>query len=338
MVAYVMCEKTAVAVPFYRQEDFWRQLGAPIARETAANWCIQCTFRYFLPVYGRLHIYLVKRDLLHADETFCQVLRELGKDASSHSYMWIYTTGNDDLPPIILYDYQPGRQGEYARGFLDGFSGYLHCDGYTGYNSVENVILVCCLAHCRRKFFEAIPQQRRRKMKLLDVDSPEKIPEDEADPERARNTQKLPAEIGLAYCNKLFYIERTLKGLDPEERKAKRLEREVPVWDSFWEWLGTVNPVGGSKLEKAVKYAFNHRERLTNYLLDGRCEISNNKAERCAKAYGIGRKNFLFHTSVDGAKSSAILYSLIETAKANGLNVFQYLYTLLFVYACPRGG
>ena len=243
--------------------------------------------------------------------------------------MWIYTTGNDDLPPIILYDYQPGRGQEYPNSFLSGFKGYLQTDGYAGYHGLENVIHMGCWAHARRKFVEAqqsMPKGQRS------------VTEDEADPERARNTQKLPAEIGLAYCNKLFYIERTLKGLDPEERKAKRLEREVPVWDSFWEWLGTVNPVGGSKLEKAVKYAFNHRERLTNYLLDGRCEISNNKAERCAKAYGIGRKNFLFHTSVDGAKSSAILYSLIETAKANGLNVFQYLYTLLFVYACPRGG
>ena len=329
IVAYVICQKYMDAVPFYRQEMSWLQLGAPLARETMANWCIRCALKYFQPVYERLHAHMLQRDILHADETVCQVLREEGKAATSNSYMWIFTTGNDGLPSITLYEYQPGRQGEHAKNFLEGFSGLLECDGYTGYNCVENVILVCCLAHCRRKFFEAVPAAARRRMKLLDINSEEGIARETADPEEAKAENKTPAEIGLNYCNRLFYIERRLKNLEPEERKAKRLEEEVPIWDSFWAWLESINPVGGSALEKAVNYAANHRELLGNYLLDGRCEISNNRAERCAKAYGTGRKNFLFHTSVDGARSSAILYSLVETAKANRLNVFQYLYVLL---------
>lgn len=329
MVAYVMYQKFMNAVPFYRQEMDWLQMGTPLARETTANWCIKCALEYFQPVYDLLHKYLLKREILHADETVCQVLHEKGKTAVSNSYMWIYLTGNDGLASIILYEYQPGRQGEYAKNFLEGFSGLLECDGYTGYNQVENVILVCCLAHCRRYFFEAIPAVRRKKVKLLDINSPEEIQEETADPEKAKKQKKIPAEIGLSYCNQLFRIERTLKAMDAKERKAKRLELENPVWDAFWTWLETLNPVGGSKLEKAVNYANNHRELLGNYLLDGRCEISNNRAERRAKSYGIGRKNFLFHNSVNGAKSSAIIYSLVETAKANNLNVFQYLYTLL---------
>lgn len=329
MVAYVMYQKFMNAVPFYRQEMDWLQMGTPLARETTANWCIKCALEYFQPVYDLLHKYLLKREILHADETVCQVLHEKGKTAVSNSYMWIYLTGNDGLASIILYEYQPGRQGEYAKNFLEGFSGLLECDGYTGYNQVENVILVCCLAHCRRYFFEAIPAARRKKVKLLDINSPEEIQEETADPEKAKKQKKIPAEIGLSYCNQLFRIERTLKAMDAKERKAKRLELENPVWDDFWTWLETLNPVGGSKLEKAVNYANNHRELLGNYLLDGRCEISNNRAERRAKSYGIGRKNFLFHNSVNGAKSSAIIYSLVETAKANNLNVFQYLYTLL---------
>ena len=329
MAAFVMYQKFLNSVPFYRQEMDWLQMGAPLARETTSNWCIKCALTYFEPVYDRLHEYLVKRDLLHADETVCQVLHEEGRTATSTSYMWIYLTGNDGLPPIILYDYQPGRAGNYAKNFLEGFSGLLECDGYTGYNSVENVILVCCLAHCRRYFFEAVPAARRKKIKLLDINSPEEIPEDAADPEKAKEDKKIPAEIGLCYCNKLFRIERTLKAMSPEERKNKRLELEVPVWDSFWSWLATVEPLGGSLLEKAVNYAANHKELLGNYLLDGRCEISNNRAERCAKSYATGRKNFLFHDTVNGARSSAIIYSLVETAKANNLNVFQYLYTLL---------
>ena len=154
MAAFVMYQKFLNSVPFYRQEMDWLQMGAPLARETTSNWCIKCALAYFEPVYNLLHGYLIKRDLLHADETVCQVLHEEGKAASSNSYLWIYLTGNDGQPPIILYDYQPGRAGEYAKNFLEGFSGLLECDGYTGYNSVENVTLVCCLAHCRRYFFE----------------------------------------------------------------------------------------------------------------------------------------------------------------------------------------
>lgn len=117
--------------------------------------------------------------------------------------------------------------------------------------------------------------------------------------------------------------------LPADERKSKRLELEMPVWDDFWKWLESITPAGGSKLEKAVKYARNHRETLCNYLLDGRCEISNNAAERRAKSYAIGRKAFLFHTSEAGSGASAVMYSIIETAKSNNLNVFQYLYMVL---------
>lgn len=329
MVACVMYQRFLNSVPFYRQEMDWAQKGAPIARETAANWCIRCALDYFLPVYGRLHVYLLERDVIHADETTCQVIHEEGRAASSTSYMWIYLSGNDGLASIVLYEYQPGRKGEYARDFLEGFSGILECDGYTGYNSVENVTLVCCLAHCRRYFFEAIPASRRKKIKLLDINSPEEISLQDADPERAKADEMLPAEIGLHYCNRLFRIERTLKDLSAEKRKEKREELETPVWDSFWSWLDTVKPLGGSNLEKAVNYAKNHKVTLMNYMLDGRCEISNNRAERRAKSYGTGRRNSLFHNSENGARSSAIIYSLVETAKANNINVYQYLYTLL---------
>lgn len=329
MVAFVMYQKFMNAVPFYRQEMDWLQMGAPLARETTAGWCIKCALAYFQPVYDLLHKYLCKREILHADETVCQVLHEKGKTAESRSYMWIYLSGNDGLAPIILYEYQPGRQGGYARDFLEGFHGLLSCDGYTGYNSVENVTLVCCLAHCRRYFFEAVPAARRKKIKLLDINSEEEIPEEAADPERAIEKNKIPAEIGLSYCNRLFRTERRLKEMDAEERKEERLKQEVPIWEKFFAWLETIEPLKGSRLEKAVNYAVNHRDLLCNYLLDGRCEISNNRAERRAKSYGTGRKNFLFHDTVKGAKSSAVIYSLVETAKANKLNVFQYLYTLL---------
>ncbi|MFQ6805642.1 MAG: IS66 family transposase [Lachnospiraceae bacterium] len=185
-----------------------------------------------------------------------------------------------------------------------------------------------CLAHCRRKFYEAVPAGRQKKAKLLDILSEEAIPEPKLPTEGELPTW-IPAEVGLAYCNRLFYIERGLKDLSPEERKAKRRELETPVWEGFWNWIGTINAAGGSKLAKAVKYALNHRETLMNYLLDGRCEISNNAAERRAKSYAIGRKASLFHASEEGAAASAVIYSIVETAKANHLNVYQYLYMVL---------
>ncbi|MDK2964699.1 IS66 family transposase [Lacrimispora sp.] len=327
-VAYVIFEKTFMGMPYYRQESGMAEFGFKLPRETMANWFIYCAEHYFYPIYERMHEYLTKREILHADETTCQVLREDGRSAESTSYMWIYLTGSDGLPPIVLYDYEAGRSGKYARDFLEGFTGLLQCDGYQGYNKVEDVILVGCLAHCRRKFYEAIPAGRRKAIKLLDINSKTRM-EDPVIPDENEQEKLIPAEIGLSYCNKLFYIERELKNLPADERKAKREEKETAVWTGFWKWINSIQALGGSKLEKAVNYALNHQETLCNYMKDGRCEISNNAAERRAKSYAIGRKAFLFHTSVAGANASAVMYSMIETAKANNLSVFQYLYMVL---------
>ena len=138
-----------------------------------------------------------------------------------------------------------------------------------------------------------------------------------------------PAETGFGYCNQLFELEKKYKGLPPEERRARRLETEPPIWEAYWAWLETVNPQNGSRLAKAVTYARNQKPFMENYLEDGRCEISNNIAENIARPYVVGRKNFLFHNSVKGAQASAAIYSLAETAKQNGLKVFTYFKTIL---------
>ncbi len=333
---YVIYQKSGLELPFYRQEMDFAQKGAVIPRETQANWYITLALEYFQPVYERLHEELLRRDLIHADEVPCQVLHEENRDARTRSYMWVYLTGTDGKPGITLYDYEPGRSGDYPIEFLAGFAGLIQCDGYSGYGRIDGVVLVVCLAHCRRKFYDAIPAARRRQLKLLDINSEEQIrepstadTETEAKKTAAKTKTITSAEIGLNFCNRLFYIESQLKEMDASERKAKREELEVPVWNEFWTWLDGLVPAGGSKLEKAVNYARNHRETLMNYLLDGRCEISNNAAERRCKKYVMGRKNFLFHNSVNGAKATAIMLSIIETAKMNNLNVYQYLYTVL---------
>ena len=299
-------------------------MGFPLPRGTAANWCIYCLEEYLLPIYKRMHEHLLMREVIHAYVVPCKVLHEEGREATAKSYMWLYTSGNDRLPGIVLYEYQPGRGGQYPKAFLERFKGYVHCDGYTAYGQLENVTLVYCLAHCRRKFFDAIPQGRRKKLKLADTSSDVPIQEIEGD-----KGKLLPAEIGLNYCNRLFLLERGFKDMSAEDRKAMRQKQSAPVWKQFWQWLDTFEPAGGSALDKAVTYAKNHHDTLMNYLEDGRCEASNNRAERRVKSYVTGRKNFLFHNSVGGANASAVILSLVESARANNLNIFQYLYPLL---------
>ena len=304
-VAYVMYQKYGNSIPLYRQEANWKQLGVKLPRATLANWVIKCGIDYMEPVYEQLHQHLLERDIIHADETPCQVLREEGKTAQSKSYMWLYGSGNDGLPPIRLYDYQPSRGGYHAEEFLKGFSGYLTCDGFNGYNKLKDVIRCGCLAHMRRYWHDALPGKSKK--------SPDKT----------------PAEIGFDYCHQLFELEKEYADLDADTRKAKRLKTESAIWEAYWSWLETVKPAGGSRLAKAVTYAKNQKPYMENYLLDGRCSISNNIAENIARPYAAGRKNFLFHDTVKGARASSIIYSLVETAKLNNLNIYAYLETVL---------
>ena len=271
---------------------------------------------------------IVACDYVQVDESTLPVI-DNEKHRAVKGYVWSVV---NVMTGDRFFFYEHGsRSARVAMGLLKDFTGAIQSDGYIVYEHFEGMEgkkLLGCWAHARRKFFEAVPAARRKKLKLLDINSDVAI-EDTGLPEEEEAEQLLPAEIGLLYCNKLFYLERTLKDLDPEDRKQKRAVLEQPVWDQFWNWLDTVHPTGGSKLGKAVNYAQNHHDTLMNYLLDGRCEISNNRAERRAKSYAIGRKAFLFHTSEAGAGASAVMYSIVETAKANNLNIFQYLYTVL---------
>ncbi|MEG2060179.1 MAG: transposase, partial [Lachnospiraceae bacterium] len=162
-----------------------------------------------------------------------------------------------------------------------------------------------CWSHLRRKFVEALPQKK------------------------VAGTQRTKAEIGRDYCNNLFQIEETLKELTPKERYEKRLELEKPVLDAFWSWLDTVNALSGSALSKATTYARNQKPFMENYLLDGRLSISNNIAENAIRPFAVGRKNWLFSDTPKGADASAAIYSIVETAKANNLNIRAYLEYLL---------
>jgi transposase len=304
-VAYAMYQKYVNAVPLYRQEKEWERCGIRLSRATLANWIIRCSQDWFTPLIQCLHKKLLEQDILHADETTVQVLKEDGKKATSTSYMWLYRTGAGAKEPIVLFDYRPSRGGANAANYLKGFHGYLHTDGYTGYDKVTDVIRCGCWAHLRRKFVEAMPPGAEKQLIVS------------------------PAETGRDYCNKLFHMEKEMESLSPEERKKLRLKTEKPLLEAFWCWLEKLDPLSGSKLGKAVVYAKNQRTYLENYLLDGRCSISNNLAENSIRPFTTGRKNWMFSDSTKGADASAAVYSVIETAKANGLEPFQYLNFLL---------
>lgn len=304
-IARVMYQKYVNSIPLYRQEKDWEQIGIGLSRATMANWIIRSAEDYLVPIVNHLQKELLGRDIIHCDETPVQVLKEDGKKPQTKSYMWLYRSGNDGKSPIVLYDYQPSRNGDNAVNYLKDFKGYVHSDGYSGYNKLSGITRVGCWAHLRRKFVEAIPTKK------------------------ASDTPPTSAEIGRQYCDKLFAIEDSLKELSPEERFCKRLELEKPVLEAFWCWLDSVNALKGSALGKAVTYAQNQKPYMENYLLDGNCSLSNNAAENAIRPFTVGRKNWLFADTPKGAAASAAVYSIVETAKANGLNVYTYLQHLL---------
>ena len=306
-IAHIMTQKFVMGVPLYRQEQEWKRHGILLSRQTMSNWLLKASEDWLEPIYDALKERLLAHDILHADETVLQVLREPGKSAQSKSYMWAYRTSGDTDQHIILLEYQPDRKAKRPEEFLKGFKGYLHTDGYEAYHKLsDDVTIVGCWAHARRKFDEAL--------KIL--------------PHKGRNDSG--PLIGKQYCDKLFTIERELAGrkLPPEDRHLWRQEQAQPVLDEFWAWLNsqrlTKSPFG-----KAVSYTLGQWKYLLCYLLDGRLEISNNRMERSIKPFVIDRKNFLFANTPRGAKASAVIFSIIETAKENGLNPYEYL-TFMF--------
>ena len=305
-IAHIMTQKFVMGSPLYRQEQELNRKGISLSRQTMSNWILKATEDYLLPVYEQLHKELLKRDVLHADETTLQVLHEPGKKPQSDSYMWLYRTSGDTDKPIVLYEYQPGRGAKHPKEFLAGYAGYLHTDGYAGYHDLgEDITVVGCWAHARRKFDEAVKSLPKGKAKGSS------------------------ASQGLAYCNLLFEIEQGLSEETADERYEQRLKQTKPVLDAMLSWANTRTAATKSALGKAFTYLKEQWPYLTNYLNDGRLEISNNRAERSIKPFVIDRKNFLFANTPKGATGSAIMFSLIQTAIENGLDPYKYLTWLL---------
>ena len=308
LAAHVMYYKYVLACPLYRQEQDFLHLGARISRSTMAKWIITSSQKYLVHMYEFLHRKLCERQFLMADETPIQVLKEPERRPQSKSYVWVFRTGEYQGIPIVLFHYTPTRKGANAAEFLSNATeGYfLMTDGYKGYNKVPDANRCACWAHIRRYWLKAIPKGHEQ-------------------------DHTHPAVQGLLYCDKLFRYERQYKekGLSVKQIYKRRLKDQEPVIDAFLSWVDGLTPKTGDGIIKAINYTNGCRPYLKNYLKNGACSLSNNLSENAIRPIVMGRKNWLFSDTQDGADASMVIYSLIETAKENGINPEKYLEYLL---------
>lgn len=311
LLAYIIISKYMDSLPLYRQEGIFKRYKIDISRASMSNWVLKSS-EFLKPFYDRLHYHLIAQKFIQADETTLRVVKD-GRDNCPKSYMWLYQTGGYATEhPIVLYEYQATRAGQHAKTFLAGFSGYLQTDGFPGYHVMEHghdaVILLGCMAHVRRKFHDAL--------KALPKDA-----------------QKKPGMVQMALSKiaKLYAIEKQIKSLSVEQRYLIRQEKSKPLLDDFKIWCekSSLQTVKDSKLGVAVNYVLNQWKYLTHYLEEGHLQIDNNTAEQHIKPFVIGRKNWVMNQTPRGANASAVLYSLVQTAKENNLEPFAFLKHIL---------
>jgi len=298
LLSQIITCKYQFGLPLYRQETMFSDIGIELSRQTMSSWMLRSA-QLLEPLYCLLKETLLAEPAIHADETPLKVI----KAEKTTSYMWVYCCGSDSASNstnIVLYDYHNSRAAQCAIDFLDGYQGYMHVDGYKAYGLTE-AKLVACLAHIRRKFVDAKKIQAKKTTGKVDV--------------------------VLNLIGKLYGIEQQIKEKSSEDKFTIRQSHAKPIVKELHDWLikhqDKIPPK--SKLGEAISYSLNQFEKFQRYLEDGRLSIDNNRAERAIKPFVIGRKAWLFSNTCNGAHASAILYSLVETAKANGLVVHDYI-------------
>lgn len=304
-LAFVNTAKFVDGLPLYRIEKILDRIGVDLSRATLAQWVIRSGLMIQILI-NLLQDEMLEGPLIHIDETTLQVLKEPGRPATSKSYIWVRRGGPPDHP-ILLFDYHPSRGGEVPLRLLDGFTGILVTDGYAVYTNVARVYGLThagCWTHARRKYDEALKAMGGKA--------------------KAKGGKAMQ---GLSYIRKLYAVERLAQELSPEERHALRQEKSRPVIEEMRAWLdrSVLQVPPKSALGKALAYTLNHWEPLTRFLDDGLIPLDNNPAENAIRPFVVGRKAWLFADTVAGAEASANLYSLVETAKANGLEPYRYL-------------
>ncbi len=306
LLGYVAIAKYQDALPLYRQEQIFKRLGLDLPRNTLARWMVQMS-ELLRPLTEAMRSHLLAGELIHMDETTVQVNTEPGRAASSNSYMWV-SRGGPPGQQVVLFDYDASRSGKVPQRLLGNYDGILLSDGYEGYAGAvrENGITHAgCWSHARRKFVEAQKVQPKGKVGK--------------------------ADWALSTIGKLYRVEKKAQGLPATERQSLRDAESRPLIGKLEQWLeksiAQVPPK--TAIGKALQYLQGQWPRLTAFLEDGRIPLDNNPAENAIRPFVVGRKNWLFSHTPRGAHASATIYSLIETAKANGLEPYAYLVDVL---------
>ena len=314
LLAYVAASKYIDGLPLNRISYMLARIGVDIPRHTLADWMVRCG-EQITPIIDRLYETLKRTGAIQMDETGVQVLNEPGKQAQSKSYMGVSTGGDEIGTPIRLFHYAPSRSGQAPIELLEGFKGSLQTDGYEGYAAAIDKYGLSganCWAHCRRYYIKALKAAGITNLKQIPAKPPPK----------AKRLLK-----GLKFIQRLYEIERLIKGKPPDERQSIRQEKAGPILVEFKQWIEQVQSkvLPSAGLGQALAYTTNHWAGLNQYINDGRLEIDTNRTENSIRPFVVGRKAWLFSATQGGARASANRYSLIETAKANGHEPYAYL-------------
>ena len=312
LVSAVINGKYTNAIPLYRQEQEFSRNDVNISRQTMANWVITTAERYISLVYDRMKEELIKSPVIHADETPVMVTKD-GREGMHKNYMWVYRSGSlCNANQAVLYDYQKSRKSDAPQNFLSGFEGKLVCDGYQVYHTLENredseFTVAGCWAHARRPFAQVYKSLGE---------------------EKAKGTVAAEA---LVQIQNIYHTDNQLMKLPPAERKKRRNSLVKPLADAFFDWCrNSINRIPpSSETADGIKYCLNQEKYLRVFLDDPQIPLDNNLAEQAIRPFCIGKKNWKLIDTVHGAQASAILYSIVETAKANELNIYQYFKHLL---------
>lgn len=297
VLAKLIYDKFIQYLPLYRQVKEWERYGLLTNDKNLSNWVIRVAEGWLLPIYEKMKQLLMAKSILHVDETYAQIIyRSDGKKGDANAYNWVYKSVPYQGPLIILFQSALSRGRAVLEDFTKGFKGTMICDGYSVYGKLEGVKFANCWAHVRRYWLKADSKNGR---------------------------------IGAEYCNRLYRLERQFKHLSPSKRRKARQKYSKPIVEEFLNWIDQSPFYGKNALAKAAEYTLNRKEGLKAFLFDGRIEIDNNPAENAIRPNVIGRKNWLFSVSEAGAEANAICLSLAETAKANGIDFYQYLVKLL---------
>jgi transposase len=310
LLAHIAVSKFADGLPLYRQQKIFGRLGIELPRAVMAKWMVQSALQC-AGLIDLLRAEIRSGPLIGIDESPLQVLNEAGRDNTTKSYMWVYRGGQLDHP-TLLYQYQRTRSGRVALEFLNDYHGYIQSDDFAGYDHLDqnpNIVHLGCWSHARRKFVKVVKIRKKHRSK--------------------RENPKSLADEALDYIGNLYKVEKEARRLELDAIQIYQLRQEKtkPLLDKFKDWLEINKPLTPPKglLGQAISYTLTNWKKLIIYLEDGRLRPDNNLVENAIRPFVVGRKNWLFAGSPDGAKASATFFSLIETAKANGLEPYAYL-------------